>query len=110
MSVQLMKDRCSPKIGFMPGEFDGPRASFTSMAKVTGRLRRAPGNGGHNVLITDGHEAEAKAAARRKAPTRSGRLIARWLGIKRSLDPVAEPPHRPHPSHEHAVGDRRERA
>jgi hypothetical protein len=43
------------------------------------------GYSGRNYHVTGEHEAEAKAAQRKKKPNRLGRLILRLLGFKGSV-------------------------
>jgi hypothetical protein len=77
---------------------------------VGGRARYA--NQAHKIRVTDGHEAEAKAAQLRKRPNRIGLFFLRVLGFR---DQVAPPmshtdhaaPSREHPGHhEHPAPDK----
>jgi len=72
---------------------------------VSGRVRYA-GYGRRKILVTDGHEAEAKAAQLRKRPNRIGLFFLRVLGFRGEVDP---PPTgrrgRSGPSHMHPVRD-----
>ena len=69
---------------------------------MSGRLRYA-NYGRRRILVTDGHEAEAKAAQRRKRPNRIGLFILRMLGFRgRVLPPMDQGRHGPsrlHPVH-----------
>jgi hypothetical protein len=67
---------------------------------VRGRTRYA--NQAHKVRVTDGHEAEAKAAQLRKRPNRVGLFLLKMLGLRGQVAPPTD--HRAHvgPSHEHA--------
>jgi hypothetical protein len=68
---------------------------------VRGRLRYA-NYGRRRILVTDGHEAQAKAAQRRKRPNRIGLLILRMLGYRGGvLPPTDQGAHGP--SHLHPV-------
>ncbi len=58
------------------------RSSPTSVPSVSGRVRRGP----RRILITDEHEAEAKAELLRKRHTRVGRFFLELVGW-----PVAPP-------------------
>ena len=62
------------------------RGNDVRIPSVSGRVRYA---GLRNVVrVTDGHEAEAKAAQLRKPPNRIGLLILRLLGFR---GPIAQP-------------------
>lgn len=65
---------------------------------MKGRTRYA--NQAHKVRVTDGHEAEAKAAQLRKRPNRIGLSFLKVLGFRGQVTP---PTPRGHggPSHEH---------
>ena len=68
---------------------------------MSGRVRYA---GPRRIRVTDGHEAEAKAAQLRKRPNRIGLMFIRVLGYRgKASAPTgqgghAEPPHE-HPLH-----------
>ena len=56
-------------------------ASWLGFSSVSGRVRYA-GYGRRKILVTDGHEAEAKAAQLRKRPDRIGPFFLRLLGFR----------------------------
>jgi hypothetical protein len=92
------------------GDFDGATGHFEcfSLAKpvrilsVSGRVRYA-GYGRRRILVTDGHEAEAKAAQLRKRPNRIGLLCLRVLGFRKEVTPPAGQRVHARPSHMHPV-------
>jgi hypothetical protein len=59
-------------------------------------------NQAHKVRVTDGHEAEAKAAQLWKHPNRIGLFLLKLLGLRGQVAPPTD--HRTHvgPSHERA--------
>lgn len=58
--------------------------------------------GRRRILVTDGHEAEAKAVQRRKRPNRVGLFVLRMLGFRGGvLPPTDRGAHGP--SHLHPV-------
>jgi hypothetical protein len=69
---------------------------------VSGRLRYA-NSGRRRILVTDGHEAQAKAAQRRKRPNRIGLFILRMLGFRGGVLPPMDQGAAHGPSHLHPV-------
>jgi hypothetical protein len=75
---------------------------------VSGRVRYA-GYGRRKILVTDGHEAEAKAAQLRKRPNRVGLFLLRVLGFRGQVAPPTGqeghtgPSHMHHVRHEHSA-------
>jgi hypothetical protein len=71
---------------------------------MSGRVRYA-GYGRRKILVTDGHEAEAKAAQLRRRPTRIGRFLLRLLGFRGAIEAVPPTHQRGHtgPSHLHPI-------
>jgi hypothetical protein len=67
---------------------------------VSGRVRYA---GPRRIRVTDGHEAEAKAAQLRKRPNRIGLFFLRVLGFRSEVPPPTGPRAHARPSHEHPV-------
>jgi hypothetical protein len=67
--------------------------------RVSGRARYA--NQAHKVRVTDGHEAEAKAAQLRKRPNRIGLFFLRVLGFRGQVAPPMSQTGHTGPSHEH---------
>jgi len=68
---------------------------------MSGRTRYA--NQAHKVRVTDGHEAEAKAAQLRKRPSRIGIFLLKVLGFRGQVTPPAGPGGHAGPSHKRAV-------
>ena len=77
-------------------------ASWLESSGVSGRVRYA-GYGRRKILVTDGHEAEAKAEQARKRPNQIGLFFLRVLGFRGEVSPT--PGQRGHagPSHMHPV-------
>jgi hypothetical protein len=67
---------------------------------VSRRARYA--NQAHKVRVTDGHEAEAKAAQLRKRPNRIGIFLLKLLGFRGQVAPPTAQRAHVGPSHEHA--------
>jgi hypothetical protein len=55
------------------------------------------------IMVTDGHEAEAKAAQLRKPPNRIGLFLLRLLGSRGEVVPPMGHGGHASPSHEHPV-------
>jgi hypothetical protein len=68
---------------------------------VSERVRYA-GYGRRRILVTDGHEAEAKAEQLRKRPNRVALFCLRVLGVRKEVPPAAQRV-RARPSHMHPV-------
>jgi hypothetical protein len=66
---------------------------------MRGRTRYA--NQAHKVRVTDGHEAEAKAAQLRKRPNRIGLFFLKVLGFQGHVTPPMGQTSHVGPSHEH---------
>lgn len=66
-------------------------------------MRRGP----RRVVITDGHEAEAKAARLRKPPNPIGLFFIRLLGFRGEVPAAAAKRTRAGPSHERPVRRKR---
>jgi hypothetical protein len=62
-------------------------------------------NQAHKIRVTDGHEAEAKAAQLRKRPNRIGLFFLRMLGLRGQVTPPTGRGGHAGPSHEHRVHD-----
>jgi hypothetical protein len=77
---------------------------------VSGRARYA--NQAHKIRVTDGHEAEAKAAQMSKRPNRIGLFFLKVLGFRGQVTPPGDQrgdvrPSHMHPGrHEHAAPDK----
>jgi hypothetical protein len=71
----------------------------SSVRNVSGRARYA--NQAHKIRVTDGHEAEAKAAQLRKRPSRIGLFFLKVLGFRGQVTPSADQRGHVGPSHEH---------
>jgi hypothetical protein len=71
----------------------------SSVRSVSGRTRYA--NLAHKIRVTDGHEAEAKAAQLRKRPSRIGLFFLKVLGFRGQVTASANPRGHVGPSHEH---------
>ncbi len=69
---------------------------------MSGRVRYA-GYGRRKILVTDGHEAEAKAMQLRKRPNRIGLFFLRTLGLGGEVGPPAGQRGHSGPSHMHPV-------
>jgi hypothetical protein len=69
---------------------------------MSGRVRYA-GYGRRRIRVTDGHEAEAKAAQSRKPPNRIGLFCLRLLGLRKEVTPPAGRKVHARPSHMHPV-------
>ena len=67
---------------------------------MSGRARYA--NQAHKIRVTDGHEAEAKAAQLRKRPNRVGLFFLKVLGFRGQVTPPMEQRGHVGPSHEHS--------
>jgi hypothetical protein len=67
---------------------------------MSGRLRYA---GPRRIRVTDGHEAEAKAAQFRRPPNRIGLFFLRVLGFRGEVTPPTGQGGRAGPSHQHSV-------
>jgi hypothetical protein len=74
------------------------RKPFSSIRRV--RVRYA-NSGRRRILVTDGHEAQAKAAQRRKRPNRIGLLVLRVLGLRSKRPPLTGQGDLARPSHKH---------
>jgi len=72
-----------------------------SVRNVSGRARYA--NQTHKIRVTDGHEAEAKAAQLRKRPSRIGLFFLKVLGFRGQVTPSADQRGHVGPSHEHPM-------
>jgi hypothetical protein len=72
-----------------------------SVRDVSGRTRYA--NQAHKIRVTDGHEAEAKAAQSRKRPSRIGLFFLKVLGFRGQVTPSTDQSGHVGPSHEHPV-------
>jgi hypothetical protein len=72
----------------------------SSVRKVSGRARYA--NQAHKIRVTDGHEADAKAAQLRKRPNRIGLFFLKVLGFRGQVTPPTGQRGHVGPSHEHA--------
>ncbi len=70
------------------------------ISSVSGRVRYA-GYGRRRILVTDGHEAEAKAAQLRKRPNRIGLFFLRVLGFRGEVAPPKGQGGHTGPSHMH---------
>jgi hypothetical protein len=68
---------------------------------VSGRTRYA--NQAHKIRVTDGHEADAKAAQLRKNPNPIGLLFLKVLGFRGQVNPPMGQSGHAGPSHEHPV-------
>jgi hypothetical protein len=68
---------------------------------VSGRARYA--NQAHKIRVTDGHEADARAAQLRKRPNRIGLFLLKVLGLRGQVIPPTGQRGRAGPSHEHPV-------
>ena len=68
---------------------------------MSGRARYA--NQAHKIRVTDGHEAEAKAAQLRKRPSRIGLFFLKVLGFRGQVTSAADQRDHVGPSHEHPV-------
>jgi hypothetical protein len=71
----------------------------SSVCGVNERARYA--NQAHKIRVTDGHEAEAKAAQLRKRPNRMGLLFLKMLGFRSQSTPPTTQRGHGGPSHEH---------
>ena len=71
---------------------------------MNGRTRYA--NQAHKIRVTDGHEAEAKAAQLRKRPNRIGLFLVKVLGFRGQVTPPSGQRGHAGPSHEHPVHHR----
>ena len=58
-------------------------------------------NQAHKIRVTDGHEAEAKAAQLRKRPNRIGLFLLKMLGFRGEVIPPTAQRNHVGPSHEH---------
>ena len=72
------------------------------ISSVKGRVRYA-GYGRRKILVTDRHEAEAKAAQLRRRPNRIGLFFLRLLGFRGVAAPPTGQRRHSGPSHEHPV-------
>jgi hypothetical protein len=77
-------------------------ASLVEFSNVSGRVRYA-GFGRRRIVVTDGHEAEAKAAQLRKRPNRIGLFCRKVLGFRRDVAPPVVQRVHARPSHMHPV-------
>ena len=66
---------------------------------MSGRARYA--NQAHKIRVTDGHEAEAKAAQLRKRPNRIGLFFLKVLGFRGQVTPSTGQSGHARLSHEH---------
>jgi hypothetical protein len=64
-------------------------------------------NEAHKIRVTDGHEAEARAAQLRKRPNRVGLLVLRVLGFRSDVVPPPAQERHLGPAHEHSVHQER---
>ncbi len=70
---------------------------------MRGRVRYA-NSGRRRILVTDGHEAEARAAQLRKRPNRFGVFCLRVLGFRGAIaPPMGQGARAAGPSHLHPV-------
>jgi hypothetical protein len=74
-------------------------ALSSSVLAVSGRARYA--NQAHKIRVTDGHEAEAKAAQLRRRPNRIGIFLLKALGFRGEVTPPTAQRGHVGPSHEH---------
>jgi hypothetical protein len=77
-----------------------PEPFSGTVCGVSGRTRYA--NQAHKVRVTDGHEAEAKAAQLRKRPNQVGLFLLKMLGFRGQVAPPTDQRAHGGPSHEHA--------
>lgn len=109
---QMCRDHCSDCVVFCHGHIPPPssaaiRGLSVRIRNVSGRVRYA---GLRNpVRVTDGHEAEAKAAQLRKRPNRIGLFILRALGFRGQVGRSAGVGGHLEPSRQHHAA-RRERS
>jgi hypothetical protein len=68
---------------------------------VSGRARYA--NQAHKVRVTDGHEADAKAAQLRKRPNRIGLFLLKVLGFRGAVTSQTSQSGHAGPAGEHPV-------
>jgi hypothetical protein len=73
----------------------------STVRTVSERARYA--NLAHKIRVTDGHEAEAKAAQFRKRPSRIGLFLLKALGFRGQVTPSVDQRGHLGPSHEHPV-------
>ena len=71
----------------------------STVRRVSERARYA--NQAHKIRVTDGHEAEAKAAQLRKRPNRIGLFLLKLLGFRGQVTPPVARRGHVGPSHEH---------
>jgi hypothetical protein len=71
----------------------------SNVQKMSGRARYA--NQAHKIRVTDGHEADAKAAQLRKRPNRIGIFFLKLLGYRGQVSPPIKQRDHAGPSHEH---------
>lgn len=71
----------------------------SSLRRVSGRARYA--NQAHKIRVTDGHEADAKAAQLRKRPNRIGLFFLKILGFRGQVPAPTDQRGHVAPSHEH---------
>jgi hypothetical protein len=94
-----------PDRGSVAAEWPGgqrPSRKLATISRVSGRVRYA-GYGRRKILVTDGHEAEAKAAQLRRRPNRIGLFFVRLLGFRGVIAPPPAQGGHAGPSHEHPV-------
>jgi len=77
----------------------GPEGFSSSVPCVSGWARYA--NQAHKIRVTDGHEADAKAAQMRKRPNRIGLFFLKVLGFQGQVTPPTAQKRHVGPSHEH---------
>jgi hypothetical protein len=86
-------------VGVRLSSQDGPFSS--TVPRVGGRTRYA--NQAHKIRVTDGHEADAKAAQLRKRPNRIGLFVLKVLGFRGHVTPPTGQHSLAGPSHGHPV-------